>query len=313
MSRSALTFNAVSATQTAIEDSSLTTGERRFVHTGGTDATTGGLTADDPVASLDYSMGLCTANKNSTVYLMPGHAETLTTATAASIDVAGVTIQGIGNGTNRPTLTLSTSTAATLLVAAPNVRLRNLRIVSAVDSVLALLNITGAGNLLVEDCEFVTSSGFEALCFVSIPTTFDNFTFRRCSFYQPTDPAGTDGNAGTGCFYFVDSENLFFEDCHFNGFFETAIFHNKTTAAKNVWVRNCDGTQLLTGAEVFTQVAAMEGGARSSLFIIPGADDVTEAKTWGTLSDKFFINLDCGIGNDGAGGQLAVAGATAAS
>jgi len=313
MSRSALTFNAVSATQTSVEDSSLTTGTRFFVHSSGTDASTGGLTPDDPVASLDYAVGLCTANQNSTIYLKPGHAETLTTATAANLDVAGITVKGLGNGSNRATLTLSSSTAATVLIGAPNIKLQNIRIVSAVDSVLAMLNISGAGNFVCEDCDFVTSSGFEAICFVNIPTTFDDFTFRRCRFFQPTDPTGTDGNAGTGCFYFVDSENLFFEDCFFYGNFETAIWHNKTTAAKNVWVRNCDGTQLLTGAEVFTQVANMEGGARSSLFIIPGADDVTEAKTWGTLSDKFFINLDCGVGNDGVGGQLAVAGASAAT
>lgn len=313
MARSTLTVNRITAAATAIEDSSLTTGTRFFVHSSGTNSATRGLTPDDPLATLTYAITLCTANKNDTIYLMPGHAETLTGAGGVTASVAGITIIGLGNGTNRPTFTFSTSTAATWLISAINVTVKNVRFVSAVDSLATFINIVGVGNFTMEDCEFVTSSTFEALCFVTIPTTYDDFTFRRCRFYQPTDPAGTDGNAGTGCFYFVDSENLFFEDCFFYGNFETAIWHNKTTAAKNVWIRRCDGTQLLAGAEVFTQVAAMEGGARASLFIIPGADDVTEAKTWGTLSDKFFINVDCGVGNDGVGGQLAVAGATAAS
>jgi hypothetical protein len=148
---------------------------------------------------------------------------------------------------------------------------------------------------------------------VNIATTKDNFVFKGCKFYQPTDPEGTDAAVNTGCFYFVDSEELFFEDCYFYGQFETSIFHNKTTAAKNVWVRNCFGTQLLAGGEVFTQVANMQGGVQNSIFIIPGADDVTEAKTWGTLSAKFFVDVNSCIGNDGDGGQLAVAGASAAT
>lgn len=314
MARTTITVNRITASATAIEDSSLTTGTRFFVHSSGTNTATRGLTPDDPLATLAYAISLCTANKNDTIYLMPGHAETITTAGGVTTSIAGITIIGLGNGSNRATYTFASSTAATWLISAINVTVKNVRFVNDIDSLVTFINISGVGNFTMDNCEFVTSSGKEAICFVLIPTTYDDFTFKGCKFYQPTDPAGSDGAAGTGCFYFVDSENLFFEDCFFYGNFETAIWHNKTTAAKNVWVRRCYGTQLLTGAEVFTQVAAMEGGVTGGcLFIIPGADDVTEAKTWGTLSDKFFINLDCGVGNDGANGQLAVAGATAAS
>lgn len=295
----------------AIVDETAGTGSHYYVHSGTGSSSNDGLSPDNPKATIQQAIDLCTGSQGDHVWVMPGHAETLSAAAGILCDEIGVTISGIGNGTNRPTITLGTSVNTDVNVTAASVTIRNMRFVSAIDSLVNFLDLD-AGNFTCEDCEFITSSALEVITFVDIATTFDNFTFRRCSFYQPTDPAGTDGNAGTGCFYFVDSENLFFDDCFFYGNFETAIWHNKTTAAKNVWLRRCYGTQLLSGAEIFTQVTAMEGGAQHCAFIIPAATDVTEALNWGTLSDKFFL-FDSKAGNDGAGGQNAVSASTDAS
>ncbi len=280
------------------------------------DNSTGNANSDgslhNPVSSIENAFNISGLSTGDYIVVMPGHTETISAAAGIVADVAGVTVLGLGNRDQRPTITLGTATTADIDIDAADITFKNLKFVSSVDSLAVVLDVN-QGGFTCEDCVFVSSSTKEVVNFVNIATTKDNFIFRRCEFYQPTDPAGTDGGAGTGCFYFVDSENLFFEDCFFYGNFESAIFHNKTTAAKNVWIRNCYGTQLLSGAEVSIQVANMEGGAIGSMFIAQAADDVTEAKTWGTLSAKFFINLDCGVGNDGAGGQLAVAGASAAT
>jgi len=265
-----------------------------------------------PFSTIEAAFNKSGLSAGDVIVVLPGHTETISAAAGIVADVAGVTVIGMGNGSNRPTITLDTATTADIDIDAANITIKNLRFVSNIDSLAVVLDVN-AGNFVCEDCEFVSSSTKEIVNFVNLATTIDGFTFRRCKFIQPTDPAGTDGAAATGCFYLVDSEDLFIEDCYFYGNFESAIVHNKTTAAKNVWLRNCYGTQLLSGAEVFIQVAAMEGGAQNCFFIIPGADDVTEAKTWGTMSDKFFIDVNSSIGNDGAGGQLGVAGATAAS
>lgn len=264
------------------------------------------------LATVGAAVALCTHDKGDVINIASGHAQTIVAAGGIDINVRGVIVQGLGVGSIRPTFTLGTATTATFVVSAINVTVRNIRFVGNIDDLAAFLDLT-AGNTTFEDCEFVTSSTKEALCFAKMTTTKDEFTFRRCRFVQPTDPAGTDGAAGTGCFYLVDTEGLYIEDCEFYGNFETAIVHNKTTAAKRVWMRRCFGYQLLTGAEVFTQVTAMEGGVQHTMIILPGADDVTEAKTWGTMSDKFFIDVNSCVGNDGAGGQLAVAGASAAT
>lgn len=270
-------------------------------------------TSDElPLATIDAAINKCTANKGDVIYVLPGHAETIAAAAGIDADVAGISIIGLGSGSLKPTITLGTATTADIDIDAANITFKNLRFVSDINDLAVVLDVNEDYFTCI-DCDFVSSSTKECINYVNIATTKDNFVFKGCKFYQPTDPDGTDGNAATGCFYFVDSEELFFEDCYFYGFFETSIFHNKTTAAKNVWVRNCFGTQLLSTGEVFTQVAAMQGGVQNSMFIIPNADDVSEAKTWGTLSDKFFVDVNSCVGNDGANGQLAVAGTAVAS
>src|SRR5262245_23346085 len=79
-----------------------TTGKVFFVdsNTGSNGYT--GLSIQDPVATIDFAIGLCTANKGDTIYVMPGHAETIGNGTIAC-DVAGVTFIGLGDGAAKPT------------------------------------------------------------------------------------------------------------------------------------------------------------------------------------------------------------------
>lgn len=295
-------------------DESETTGEIFFVHSGtGTNAAGGGRNPDKPLATIDYAIGLCTASKGDRIYVMPGHAETIVAAGGITADVAGISIIGLGNGSNRPTITMGTATTATFLVSAIDVKVRGLNFVNAIDSLGTFLDLT-AGSTEIEDCKFTTASTFEAVCFISLTTTKDDFAIRRCQFYQPTDPAGTDGNAITGAIYFEDSENIFIEDCFFYGNFETSIIHNKTTAAKNVWLRNSWGTQLLSGAEIYTMVAAMEGGSLNCTWNCRNAADVTESTWANTVSANFVLDISSGVLADGAaGGQYAAPGSSANS
>ncbi len=90
-----------------------------FVHSGiGVNEAGYGDNPDAPVASVDYAIGLCTAAKGDVIYCLPGHAETVT-ATSIALDVAGVTIIGLGHGLNRPVFTFGAA-AATITVSAAN-------------------------------------------------------------------------------------------------------------------------------------------------------------------------------------------------
>lgn len=96
----------------------VTTGKIYFVDTNNTEAADGGTGAsspdwgtepDKPFNTLDYAIGQCTANKGDVIYVMPGHAETISTTGTLIPDVAGVSIIGLGHTSARPTFSISTT------------------------------------------------------------------------------------------------------------------------------------------------------------------------------------------------------------
>lgn len=253
------------------------------------------------VATLDYAVGLCTAGRGDIIYLAPGHAETGTAAAFAALDVAGITVIGLGSGSLKPTFTFGAATTCDIDIDAANVTIKNIRFVSNIDSLAVFLDVN-ADYFTCEDCDFVTSSAKEAVCFVDLATTKDYFTFRRCRFEQPTDPAGTDGGAGTGGIYCVDSEYILVQDCWFVGNFETAAIHNRTTACKYLVVERTYIYSALSGSEPLQLVAAAIGVAKECFFATPAEAATTEATLYGTLGDAFFIAQSTSAGNDGAAG-----------
>jgi hypothetical protein len=144
----------------ALEDQSISTGARLFVDSAtGTDAAGYGNSPDAPLATLDYAIGLCTANKGDIIYLMPGHAETLVAAATLTMDVAGVKVVGLGWGTLRPTFTITTHVAATFNITAANCWLENVRIVSNFLNIAAAMTIgASADGLTLKDVEFKDTS-----------------------------------------------------------------------------------------------------------------------------------------------------------
>lgn len=288
----------------------LTSGNEYFVDSTSGSSGNNGKSWDSAKATIAQALALCSAGD--VVYVAEGHTESLASAGALTISTAGVRVIGMGIGSRKPTLTMTTATTATVLISGGNNEFSGFRLVNDIDSLVKFIDIN-ADNTIIQDCDFVTSSTKEALSFINIRTTKDNLTIRRCTALQPTDPAGTDGGADTGFLYFVDSENILVEDCVLSGMFETAIFHNRTTAGKNFWVRNCVGQSLLSGAEPFQLVDGCTGGALLGHFNTPAETAATEATLIGTLGNSFFVAPTCTFGNDGAAGGQGGIAATAAS
>ena len=111
-----------------VVNESLTTGNIYFVDSG---SSTGGTSAgfgnspDAPFTTIDSAINQTTANNGDVIYVMAGHSETLTGASAITCDVAGVTIIGLGRGTARPTLLLDAGASVSIVVSAANVRWEN--------------------------------------------------------------------------------------------------------------------------------------------------------------------------------------------
>ena len=143
--------------------------------TNGRDDAGAGLTTQLPFATIDYAIGKCTANKGDRIFVLPGHAETLTGAGAITADVAGISIIGIGNGTNRPTLTLSTM-ATTIAVSAANVLMSNLRITSSVDELVKVFNVTAA-HLTLDGVDVFETTSCQIIQFMLTTNAADNLNW----------------------------------------------------------------------------------------------------------------------------------------
>ncbi len=137
-----------------------------------------------PFSTIEYALSQCVANRGDIIMVMPNHAETIANATTLTLDVAGVAIVGLGNGSSRPTLTFSTANTANIPVTAANVSVKNILHVANFLAVASVYTATGTAtptDFTIEDCEFRDSTS--VLNFLTIVTgnataaSMNGFTF----------------------------------------------------------------------------------------------------------------------------------------
>lgn len=105
-----------------------------------------------PFATIDFAIGRCTASRGDTIYVMPGHAETVAGTIAA--DIAGIRIIGLGTAANRPVLTFDTTTDV-LEVSAANIEIANIEFVCNVASHVRFIDLQGgADGCWIHNCMF---------------------------------------------------------------------------------------------------------------------------------------------------------------
>jgi hypothetical protein len=119
---------------------------------GGSDGNDG--TYQRPYSTIDKALDAATASRGDVILVMPGHAETVATDGGLAFDKAGVAVIGLGVGTLRPTISLSTLAAAAITVTAANVTLSNFRIVANFADITNAIDVT-ATNLHLDRIEFI--------------------------------------------------------------------------------------------------------------------------------------------------------------
>lgn len=152
-SRSPLFYRKVAGGLAFINDERTILGDIFYVdsnHAAAVDSVGAGTHPDKPFATTDFAIGQCTADQGDVILLAPSHAETLTAKIAA--DVAGISIIGLGLGTNRPQLTINANIDG-IDVTAKNVRLKNLYFNESTNANTSSINVAAEGCLL-EDMHF---------------------------------------------------------------------------------------------------------------------------------------------------------------
>lgn len=148
---------------------------------GGSDGNPGTFNA--PFSTLEYAITSCTANRGDIIFIKPGHAETISSATALAFDVAGVAIVGLGAGTKRPTFTLDTAATTTIAVSADNVSISNCRFIGNFLGITSAFTVAAAAYFTIDNCSFTDTSailGFLSAVKTTVSTNSDFLQVSNC-------------------------------------------------------------------------------------------------------------------------------------
>lgn len=244
-----------------------TTGKYFFVdstHTLAADEGGAGITPDHPCATIDYAVGLCTANRGDVIVVAPGHTENLAADSAVDVDVAGVTIFGIRKGRLMPTLT-ATVIAGDFKLAAANCTVQNIRFLGGVDATTGVIEISAA-DCAVLDCEYrdATDQATNVLITTAAANRLLIDGFRLLGAHA------TGSNAG---FMFIGADDLEVRNCYISGSFAKGPINFLTTVSLRVWVHDCTLQNIHTDDKgVFDEVTASTGWIGPNMEVRVDAD-----------------------------------------
>lgn len=140
---------------------------------GGSDGNDGSF--NKPFSTLDAAVGQCTASRGDIIFIKPGHAETISSATALALDVAGIAIIGLGDGSLRPTFTLDTATTTTIGVSAANIAIKNCIFTANYADIVSFFTLTTAKYFTLENNYFkATATNMNATYVVDTDATSNN-------------------------------------------------------------------------------------------------------------------------------------------
>ncbi len=131
-----------------------------------------------PLSTLAFAYSKCTASNGDVIVILPGHAETISAALTWA--TAGVTIVGLGVGTNRPTFTLDTANTNRINVTAVNNKVSGCIFVGNFLSIATLFLLTTASGFTVTGNEFRdtdATKGFLSLITTTVSTTLTDVTY----------------------------------------------------------------------------------------------------------------------------------------
>jgi len=218
----------------AVSGLPLTLGDVYYVSSGSGSSANSGKTPEQPKATIDQAINLCTASQGDIIVVMPGHAETISGATSLVMDVAGVHVIGLGRGSLRPTLTYS-ATASIISITAANCTLENLVLVGAKDDIVTGISLgAGADGTTLKDIEMKDgAANKEFLIGIAIAAGCTDVTIDGLRYY------GFPGGGASNCILCAgNADRLKLLNSYINGDFSASVLDALTAASTDVLIAN---------------------------------------------------------------------------
>lgn len=207
----------------------LTTGKVFFVHSGTGSDSNNGESPEQPFATIDYAIGRCTANKGDVIFCMPNHAETIASATTLVPDVDGISIIGLGNGSDMPELTFS-ATGSIIKISGTGTKFANIRFIAGVSAVVSAVEVN-AHHVTFENCTWdFSTTEFDFLMMIDIDA-FDYCTVNNCRFIAENATAGANQ-----AIRLDDTHNTKITNCYFSGDYAVAVILGEGAAGTSLLI-----------------------------------------------------------------------------
>lgn len=242
-----------------------------------------GTSLSTAVATIDAAVNLCSDNNGDVIYVVQGYAETIDNETtdAIDLDVAGITVVGLGYGTDAPELLYDTTTDE-LVFDANNVVLYNIRLLAGVSAVVNAIEVKdGADNCAIVRCVFPepTTSSWEFVRGIVVVTA-DDLIIANCEQRTVDD---------TGATNFIDNDSgvttgLKVVGNIAIGQYAEGILHSDDIDLEN-YIADNDFSNLTTGEHAIEFTAAATGTAKDNTMFSD-----TVATTFDPGSLKCFNN-----------------------
>ncbi len=253
--------------------------------------TSGGKSWDNALATIDAAIGKCTANKGDVILVAPGHAENLIAAAAIDADVAGITIIGLGAGSNRPTLTFKTSTAADIDIDAANITFQNLYFdLTGIDGIVAAIDVNAA-DFTIKDCEFLMAdSGGQAVNAITTDAAAHRMKVENCIFKSP------DAGAEEAIKLLGAADGIIIKNCRIYGDFSVAPIHNPTdNIATNILILGNYLQNDQSGDLALELVSAVTGAIINNLLVTDAIATALDAGSCYCFGNLYFDSSDTDV------------------
>jgi len=155
---SPLYYKKVAGGLPVLMDMTVFPGNIFFVDSGdadGADSAGRGTHPDTPFITCDFSIAQCTASQGDVIFALPGHNEGLTTGQTIDLDVAGISLIGVGVGAAKPRIDFDIA-AASIDIGASSCMVKNIRLLPSVTDVLIGIDVeTLFTDTVLEDIEVI--------------------------------------------------------------------------------------------------------------------------------------------------------------
>lgn len=203
--------------------------------------------------TLTLALAKCVAGRADTIYIAPGHTETITGAAGINVNVADVRIIGMGSGVSRPTFTFTTAAAASFDVNSANAYIKNVVFVCGIDAQTAMNNVA-ATDVTFQACEWRTNSGtVGAILGVLTAATSDRLIINSCRFLGPATNTGT---TTTAQIQYEAAVDIQITNCYFTGKMTQAVLNVTGTVLRGLISSNnfviATGTKAIAVASAST-------------------------------------------------------------